>query len=90
MMITRSNYNEMLDLINEQRHRIEELEEIVAADKVKIAGLEYKCQALHNDKTLLLNMLKGDPYDIDFPNSRKGGNVTNTDDMTHFNDILEL
>lgn len=90
MIISKAMYNEMLDLINEQRHRIDELEEVVAADKVKMTGLEYKCQALHNDKTLLLNMLKGDPYDIDFPNSRKGGNVTNTDDMTHFNDILEL
>ena len=90
MIISKAMYNEMLDLINEQRHRIEDLEEVVAADQVKINRLDMKCQALHNDKTLLLNMLKGDPYDIDFPNSHaKGGNVVNThldsrDNTSHY------
>ena len=89
MFISKSLYNEMLDLINEQRHRVEELEEIVAADKAKMTRLELKCQALHNDKTLLLNVLKCDPYDIDFPNSRKGGKADKTGIDT-FNDIIEL
>ena len=90
MFIKRSTYNDMLDLINELRHKIEDLGENVLVSGHKIEKLTTENKALRNDRQLLLNMLKGDPYDIDFPNTRKGGNVTNTDDMTHFNDILNL
>ena len=90
MFIKKSTYNEMLDLINLQRHKIEDLGENVLTSGHKIEKLNRENQALRHDRQLLLNMLKGDPFDIDFPNSRKGGNVNNTDDMTHFNDILEL
>lgn len=76
MFIRKFTYDAMLDLISTQAREILELHNEV--------------RRLRNDKRLLQNMLKGDPYDIDFPNSRKGGNVTNTDDLTHFNDILEL
>ena len=39
-----------------------------------IEKLKAENKQLRQDKILLLNMLKGtDPYNIDFPNSQKGG-----------------
>lgn len=77
MIIKRSTYNEMLDLINQQRHQIEDLGEIVLTSGHKIEKLTRENQTLRNDKRLLLNVLKGDPFDIDYPDT-KGGNVVNT------------
>ena len=79
MIISKATYNEMLDLINQQRHQIEDLGEIVLTSGHKIEKLTRENQSLRHDKQLLLNMLKGDPFDIDFPNYHgKGGNVVNT------------
>lgn len=85
MFIKKETYNEMLDLINEQRHQIEDLGEIMLASGHKIEKLTRENQALRNDKRLLLNVLKGDPFDIDYPNERgfNGANTTNT--KTHGN-----
>ena len=65
-------YNEMLDLINKQRHKIENLQTERIETNLRIIRLTRENQALKNDKHLLLNMLKGDPYDIDYPNERGG------------------
>ena len=88
MLIKRSTYNEMLDLINQQRHQIEDLGEIVLTSGHKIERLNRENQALKNDKRLLLNVLKGDPFDIDYPDT-KGGNTDNTG-IDNINDILNL
>ena len=88
MLIKRSTYNEMLDLINQQRHQIEDLGEIVLTSGHKIERLNRENQALKNDKRLLLNVLKGDPFDIDYPDT-KGGNTANTG-IDNINDILNL
>ena len=81
MFIKKSTYNEMLDLINQQRHQIEDLGEIVLTSGHKIERLTRENQALRHDRQLLLNMLKGDPFDIDYPNERglKGANTTTPD-----------
>ncbi len=90
MFIKKSTYNEMLDLINLQRHKIEELGENFLTSGHKIEKLTRENQALRHDRQLLLNMLKGDPFDIDYPNSHaKGGNVVNThldsrDNTSHY------
>lgn len=88
MIISKSTYNEMLDLINQQRHHIEDLGEIVLTSGHKIEKLTRENQSLRHDRQLLLNMLKGDPFDIDYPNS-KGGNSANTG-TDNINDILSL
>lgn len=60
MFIRKFTYDSMLDLISMQAKEILELHSQV--------------RSLKNDKKILLNMLKGtDPFDIDFPNSKKGG-----------------
>lgn len=74
MFIRKFTYNSMLDLISTQAKEILELHNEV--------------RRLRNDKRLLLNMLKGDPFDIDYPNS-KGGNSANTG-TDNINDILSL
>lgn len=88
MIISKATYNEMLDLINQQRHQIEDLGENVLTSGHKIEKLNRENQALRHDRQLLLNMLKGDPFDIDYPNS-KGGNSANTG-TDNINDILSL
>jgi hypothetical protein len=74
MIISRAAYNDMLDLINEQRHKIEEQQDVIATINTQILILK------HNN-TLLKNMLKGDPYDIDYPDVKggKGAKTTMTD-----------
>lgn len=81
MIISKATYNEMLDLINKQRHQIEDLGEIVLTSGHKIEQLRRENKRLRNDKCLLLNVLKGDPFDIDYPNERglKGANTTTPD-----------
>lgn len=81
MFIKKSTYNEMLDLINLQRHKIEDLGENVLTSGHKIEKLNRENQALRHDRQLLLNMLKGDPFDIDYLNERglKGANTTTPD-----------
>lgn len=74
MFIRKFTYDSMLDLISTQAKEILELHNEV--------------RRLRNDKRLLLNMLKGDPFDIDYPNS-KGGNSANTG-IDNINDILNL
>lgn len=74
MFIRKFTYNSMLDLISTQAKEILELHNEV--------------RRLRNDKRLLQNMLKGDPFDIDYPNS-KGGNSANTG-IDNINDILNL
>ena len=73
MIIKKSTYNEMLDLISTQAKEILEL--------------HAQVRTLKNDKRLL-NMLKGDPFDIDYPDT-KGGNTANTG-IDNINDILNL
>ena len=67
MFIRKFTYDTMLDLISTQAKEILELHNEV--------------RRLRNDKRLLQNMLKGDPYDIDYPNERglKGANTTTPD-----------
>ena len=60
MFIRKFTYDSMLDLISMQAK--------------EILDLHSQVRSLKNDKKILLNMLKGnDPFDIDFPNSTKGG-----------------
>ncbi len=63
MFIRKFTYDSMLDLISTQAK--------------EILDLHAQVRTLQNDKRLLLNMLKGDPFDIDYPDT-KGGNVVNT------------
>jgi len=67
MFIRKFTYDTMLDLISTQAREILELHNEV--------------RRLRNDKRLLQNMLKGDPYDIDYPNERglNGANTTTPD-----------
>ena len=74
MFIRKFTYDSMLDLISTQAK--------------EILDLHSQVRTLKNDKRLLLNMLKGDPFDIDYPNS-KGGNSANTG-TDNINDILSL
>lgn len=74
MFIRKFTYDSMLDLISTQAKEILELHSQV--------------RSLKNDKRLLLNMLKGDPFDIDYPDT-KGGNTANTG-IDNINDILNL
>ena len=74
MFIRKFTYDSMLDLISTQAK--------------EILDLHSQVRTLKNDKRLLLNMLKGDPFDIDYPNS-KGGNSANTG-TDNINDILNL
>ena len=74
MFIRKFTYDSMLDLISTPAR--------------EILDLHAQVLTLKNDKRLLLNMLKGDPFDIDYPNS-KGGNSANTG-TDNINDILNL
>lgn len=74
MFIRKFTYDSMLDLISTQAKEILELHSQV--------------RSLKNDKRLLLNMLKADPFDIDYPDT-KGGNTANTG-IDNINDILNL
>ena len=74
MFIRKFTYDSMLDLISTQAKEILEL--------------HVQVRSLKNDKRLLLNMLKGDPFDIDYPDT-KGGNTANTG-IDNINDILNL
>ena len=74
MYIRKFTYDSMLDLISTQAKEILEL--------------HAQVRSLQNDKRLLLNMLKGDPFDIDYPDT-KGGNTANTG-IDNINDILNL
>lgn len=81
MIISKAMYNEMLDLINEQRHQIENLQTERIETNLRIIRLTRENQALKNDKHILLNVLRDDPYDIDYPNERgvKGAKTTTID-----------
>lgn len=74
MIIRKFTYDSMLDLISTQAREILEL--------------HTQIRQLKNDKRLLLNMLRKDPFNIDYPDT-KGGNSANTgtDDI---NDIFNL
>lgn len=74
MFIRKFTYDSMLDLISTQAR--------------EILDLHAQVRSLKNDKRLLLNMLKGDPFDIDYPDT-KGGNSANTG-TDNINDILNL
>lgn len=67
MFIRKFTYDAMLDLISTQAR--------------EILDLHAQVRTLKNDKRLLLNMLKADPYDIDYPNERgfNGANTTTPD-----------
>lgn len=48
--------------------------DLISMQAKEILELHSQVRSLQNDKRLLLNMLKGtDPFDIDYPNSKKGG-----------------
>ena len=48
--------------------------DLISMQAKEILDLHSQVRSLKNDKKILLNMLKGnDPFDIDFPNSTKGG-----------------
>ena len=74
MIIRKFTYDSMLDLISTQAREILECHKQI--------------RQLKNDKRLLLNMLRNDPFNIDYPDT-KGGNSANTgtDDI---NDIFNL
>ena len=74
MFIRKFTYDSMLDLISTQAK--------------EILDLNAQVRTLKNDKRLLLNMLKADPFDIDYPDT-KGGNTANTG-IDNINDILNL
>lgn len=74
MFIRKFTYDSMLDLISTQAR--------------EILDLHAQVRTLKNDKRLLLNMLKGDPFDIDYPDT-KGGKSDNTGTDT-IGDIFEL
>lgn len=71
MFIRKFTYDAMLDLISTQAK--------------EILTLHNEVRRLRNDKRLLQNMLKGDPYDIDYPNERGFNGANTTDTKTHGN-----
>lgn len=84
MIIKRSTYNEMLDLINQQRKEIEDL---------KLEGItNYHRRKKAEDMlcSLIRFISAKSDVNIDFPNSHtKGGNSANTG-TDNINDILNL
>ena len=74
MFIRKFTYDSMLDLISTQAK--------------EILDLHAQVRTLKNDKRLLLNMLKADPFNIYYPDT-KGGNTANTG-IDNINDILNL
>lgn len=72
MFISKAAYNEMLDLINEQRKSIEVL-------KVQNAALnKAKYNLMAENNRLLLTLCSKSDNNIDFPNTVKGGKGANT------------
>ena len=74
MIIRKFTYDSMLDLISTQAKEILEL--------------HAQVRSLKNDKRLLLNMLRNDPFNIDYPDT-KGGISANTG-TDNINDIFNL
>ena len=58
MIIRKFTYDSMLDLISTQAREILEL--------------HTQIRQLKNDKRLLLNMLRNDPFNIDYPDTKGG------------------
>lgn len=66
MWIKKSTYNEMLDLINQQRKEIEDM-------KIERIRNESRYQKAIGMVSSLIRYLSVKGLDIDFPNSKKGG-----------------
>ena len=83
MIISKATYNEMLDLINEQRKSIELL-------KTQNKALKHATDKLIKENGILWATLysKSDVCNIDYPDT-KGGNTANTG-IDNINDILNL
>ena len=83
MFISKTTYNEMLDLINEQKKTIELL-------KTQNKALNITKDSLIKENGTLWATLytKSDVVNIDYPDT-KGGNTANTG-IDNINDILNL
>lgn len=67
MFIRRFRYISMLELIAEQK-------KVIATYQAYLEKVKQENKQLRTDKVILQNMLRdNNPYNIDFPNSMKGG-----------------